>query len=33
MLVSWCMGALLTLIFYKKGNWKKKALTGSSSEK
>lgn len=33
MLVSWCMGALLTMIFYKKGNWKKKALTGSSSEK
>ena len=33
MLVSWCMGVLLTLIFYKKGNWKKKALTGSSSEK
>lgn len=33
MLVSWCMGALLTLIFYKKGNWKKKALTGSASEK
>ena len=33
MLVSWCMGAILTLIFYKKGNWKKKALTGSSSEK
>ena len=33
MLVSWCMGALLTMIFYKKGSWKKKALTGSASEK
>ena len=32
LLVSWCMGALLTTVFYKKGNWKKKALTGSSSE-
>lgn len=33
MLVSWCMGALLTAIFYKKGNWKKKAVTGNSTEK
>lgn len=32
LLVSWCMGALLTTIFYKKGNWKKKAVTGSSAE-
>ncbi len=33
MLVSWCMGALLTTIFYKKGNWKKKAVTGNNTEK
>ena len=32
MLVSWCVGALLTAVFYKKGNWKKKALTGSQAE-
>lgn len=29
LLTSWCMGALLTLIFYKRGNWKKKALVES----
>ena len=26
LLSSWCIGALITFIFYKKGNWKKKAL-------
>lgn len=27
LLVSWVMGALLTFVFYKKGTWKKKALS------
>lgn len=26
LLLSWCMGALFTLIFYKAGKWKKKAI-------
>lgn len=28
LLASWIMGALITLFFYKKGNWKKKAIGG-----
>lgn len=31
LLVCWCMGALLTFLFYKKGNWKKKALTADGN--
>ena len=31
LLVCWCMGALLTMFFYKKGNWKKKALTANTN--
>ena len=31
LLVCWCMGALLTSLFYKKGNWKKKALTADGN--
>ena len=31
LLVCWCMGALLTFLFYKKGNWKKKALTANTN--
>jgi len=25
-MISWVLGAVLTAIFYKKGNWKKKAV-------
>lgn len=28
LLISWILGALLTMIFYKKGGWKKKAIEG-----
>ena len=31
LLVCWCMGALLTFLFYKKRNWKKKALTADGN--
>ena len=31
LLVCWCMGALLTFLFYKRGNWKKKALTANTN--
>jgi len=31
LLVCWCMGALLTSLFYKRGNWKKKALTANTN--
>ena len=31
LLVCWCMGALLTSLFYKRGNWKKKALTTNTN--
>ena len=26
MLIAWTIGMLITVIFYRKGNWKKKAL-------
>jgi len=28
LLISWCLGAAITFIFYKLGGWKKKALAG-----
>lgn len=31
LLVCWCMGALLTFLFYKRGSWKKKALTANTN--
>ena len=32
LLVTWLLGAALTFIFYKRGTWKKKALTGKENE-
>ncbi len=29
LLVSWTLGAIITTIFFKKGNWKNKSLTGN----
>ena len=26
LLVSWCIGAILTVVFYSRGKWKKKAI-------
>jgi Na+-driven multidrug efflux pump len=26
LLVSWCLGAIITTLIYRKGNWKNKAL-------
>ena len=31
LLVCWCMGALLPFLFYKRGNWKKTALTANTN--
>lgn len=28
LMVSWTMGAIITTIFFKKGNWRKKSITG-----
>ena len=32
LLISWCLGALITFIFYKLGGWRKKALAVASGE-
>ena len=31
MLTSWVMGAVLTVIAYRMGRWKKKSIIGSAS--
>ncbi len=32
LLLSWCLGAVLNYIWYRRGNWKKKSLIGSIQE-
>ncbi len=32
LLISWCLGALITFIFYKLGGWRKKALAVATGE-
>lgn len=32
LLISWVLGAVLTLIFYRKGKWRKMGITGAASD-
>ena len=32
LLISWVLGAVLTLIFYRKGRWRKMGMTGAASD-